>query len=58
MGCAGYYGTSQNETFQETSSSGSDYLSEVCRAWEAEAEKAQVERVVVLRTGEGHMLRF
>lgn len=47
----GYYGTSQSETFQEDSSSGTDYLSEVCRQWEAEANKAKVERVVILRNG-------
>lgn len=39
---AGYYGVSDNETFSEKSSSGSDFLSEVCREWEAVADTAQV----------------
>ena len=48
---AGFYGTSETQTFNEASSSGSDYLAEVCREWEAEARKAQLDRVAVLRTG-------
>lgn len=39
---AGYYGTSANDTFSEKSRSGSDFLSEVCREWEAIANEAQV----------------
>lgn len=39
---AGYYGTSANDTFSEKSRSGSDFLSEVCREWEAIADEAQV----------------
>ena len=49
---AGYYGTSQSETFKENSQAGSDYLAEVCKGWEQEAEKASVKRVIILRTGE------
>ena len=49
--CAGFYGTSETATFNESSGGGSDYLAEVCRQWEAEAHKAQVSRVAILRTG-------
>lgn len=49
--CTGFYGTSETQTFNEGSRVGSDYLAEVCREWEAEARKAQVQRVAVLRTG-------
>jgi uncharacterized protein (TIGR01777 family) len=49
----GFYGTSETQTFTEDSPSGSDYLSEICRDWEAAAERAEQlgTRVVVLRTG-------
>lgn len=48
----GYYGTSEGETFDETSSSGNDYLSEVCREWEANAQKVDDRvRLVLLRIG-------
>jgi uncharacterized protein (TIGR01777 family) len=52
----GYYGTSDEETFDESSSSGSDYLSSVCRAWEKAAKKAEEmtngeTRVVFVRLG-------
>jgi uncharacterized protein (TIGR01777 family) len=46
----GFYGTSETATFNESSSSGNDYLAEVCREWEAAALAADC-RVVVLRTG-------
>lgn len=46
----GYYGANDYTTFNESSDSGSDYLAEVCREWEAAAGKAQT-RVVILRTG-------
>lgn len=46
----GFYGTSETATFNESSSSGNDYLAEVCREWEDTAMKATC-RVVVLRTG-------
>jgi hypothetical protein len=49
----GFYGVRGGEVLSETSSSGSGFLAEVCRAWEASAEPA-VElgvRTVLLRTG-------
>ena len=51
-GCgAGYYGASESQTFSEASSSGQDYLAEVCKDWEAEAQRSKAKRNVVLRTG-------
>ena len=49
----GYYGTSNTATFEETSSSGDDFLSQVCQNWEAEAQKVTEYgvRLVVLRIG-------
>jgi uncharacterized protein len=49
----GYYGTSETATFEETSSSGSDFLAQVCQAWEAEAQKVKDAgvRLVIIRTG-------
>lgn len=49
----GYYGTSETATFDETSSSGDDFLARVCREWEAEAQKAKATgtRLVIIRTG-------
>ncbi len=49
----GYYGTSETATFDETSPSGNDFLSEVCQAWEAEASKVKDAgvRLVILRLG-------
>lgn len=49
----GFYGTSETATFDESSESGNDFLAEICRAWEAEANKAKDcgTRVVILRTG-------
>jgi uncharacterized protein len=49
----GYYGTSEDKTFDETSAAGSDFLAQVCLDWEAEAQKV-VEtgvRLVILRLG-------
>eukprot|EP00887_Chlorella_sp_A99_P005637 scaffold1.g5637.t1 len=46
----GFYGSSEGATFNEQSASGRDYLAEVCREWEAAANKADT-RVVILRTG-------
>jgi uncharacterized protein len=46
----GYYGTSETGTFDERSNSGKDYLSEICREWEAAANEADT-RVVIIRTG-------
>jgi uncharacterized protein len=49
----GYYGTSETETFDETSISGNDFLAQVCQAWEAEARKVKDAgvRLVILRFG-------
>ena len=49
----GYYGSSENATFDETSAPGSDFLAEVCVAWEAEADRAAPfgMRVAKIRTG-------
>jgi hypothetical protein len=49
----GYYGTSETETFSEVNRPGTDFLAQVCQAWEREAEKVQQQgtRLVVMRTG-------
>jgi hypothetical protein len=49
----GYYGTSETATFDETSSTGNDFLASVCQAWEAEASKVRESgvRLVILRFG-------
>lgn len=49
----GFYGTSETATFDESSSAGSDFLAQVCQAWEAEAQKVKEvgTRLVILRTG-------
>ena len=49
----GYYGTSETATFDETSTSGNDFLAQVCQQWEAEAEKVKElgVRLVILRIG-------
>jgi uncharacterized protein (TIGR01777 family) len=49
----GYYGTSETATFVETSAPGSDFLSEVCVAWEAGADAfaSICDRVAKIRTG-------
>jgi uncharacterized protein (TIGR01777 family) len=49
----GYYGPRRDEIITEAAGPGSDFLSTLCREWEAEAEKAQGfgVRVVRLRTG-------
>jgi uncharacterized protein len=49
----GYYGTSETAVFDETSSPGQDFLAEVCKAWEAEAEKVKASgtRLAIVRTG-------
>ena len=46
----GFYGVSETQTFDESSPSGSDFLSRVCQKWEEEANRAET-RVVVVRTG-------
>ncbi|HEX3671027.1 MAG TPA: TIGR01777 family oxidoreductase [Candidatus Cybelea sp.] len=49
----GYYGTSETETFVESSPPGDDFLARVCVGWEREAQKAAQlgMRVAVVRTG-------
>ena len=49
----GYYGTSETKTFDETSAPGNDFLAEVCRKWEAEAEAVKEcgVRLVIVRIG-------
>lgn len=49
----GYYGTSETETFTENSASGNDFLAEVCKKWEAEADKVKESgvRLVIFRLG-------
>ena len=49
----GYYGSRGDEILTESASPGSGYLSEVCVAWEKEAQAAEALgiRVVLVRTG-------
>ncbi len=49
----GYYGTSDNATFVESSPAGTDFLAEICQAWEAEADRAAAYgmRITKVRTG-------
>ncbi|XP_038974751.1 epimerase family protein SDR39U1 homolog, chloroplastic isoform X2 [Phoenix dactylifera] len=48
----GYYGTSETQVFDETSPSGNDYLSEVCREWEMKAHNVDNGvRLVLIRIG-------
>ena len=49
----GYYGTSENSAFDETSGSGTDFLAQVCQNWEQEAQKVTEYgvRLVILRIG-------
>jgi uncharacterized protein (TIGR01777 family) len=49
----GYYGSRGDEVLAESAGPGSDYLSEVCVAWEKEARSAEAlgMRVVRVRTG-------
>ncbi|MGK7891754.1 MAG: TIGR01777 family oxidoreductase [Leptolyngbyaceae cyanobacterium] len=49
----GYYGTSETATFDEASTPGDDFLAEVCKKWEAEAQKVTETgtRLVIIRTG-------
>lgn len=50
---AGYYGDGGETEQLETSSSGNDFLAQVCRDWEGEANKAMAKgaRVVLMRLG-------
>ncbi len=49
----GYYGNRGDEELTEEAGPGSDFLAEVCQAWEAEARRAEEHgvRVVMLRNG-------
>jgi uncharacterized protein (TIGR01777 family) len=49
----GIYGSSETETFTETTPAGSGFLAELCEAWESSAAPAQIDgtRVAMLRTG-------
>ena len=48
----GFYGPSTDATFSEESSSGLDYLAEICRSWEAAAKAVSPAcRLVILRIG-------
>ncbi|CAI0558059.1 unnamed protein product [Linum tenue] len=48
----GYYGTSETQIFDESSPSGSDYLAEVCREWEATAFTVNKDvRLALVRIG-------
>src|SRR5262249_21381206 len=49
----GYYGSRGDEVLTESSAPGSDYLAEVCAAWEKAATDAEAfgARVVCIRTG-------
>lgn len=47
----GYYGDTGDREVDENSPPGSGFLADVCRAWEAEAEKVHDVRVVLLRIG-------
>jgi uncharacterized protein (TIGR01777 family) len=49
----GYYGTSETSKFDENSPAGTDFLGEVCAAWEtaAQAVTASGTRLVILRFG-------
>ena len=49
----GYYGFHEDEQLDETSEPGNDFLAEVAKAWEAEAQKASVKgaRVAIARFG-------
>jgi uncharacterized protein (TIGR01777 family) len=50
---AGYYGTANGEPKTERSPAGSDFLAQICEAWEAEALRARSAgtRVVLVRSG-------
>jgi uncharacterized protein (TIGR01777 family) len=49
----GYYGSSETVTYDENSSSGTDFLAQVCQQWEQQAEKVKElgVRLVIFRIG-------
>jgi uncharacterized protein (TIGR01777 family) len=52
----GYYGDRGNELLREESEPGSDFLAEVCRAWEAAADPAREAGIRVVHTRFGLVL--
>jgi uncharacterized protein (TIGR01777 family) len=49
----GYYGTSETATFDENSPPGNDFLADVCKIWETEAQKVEEAgvRLAIIRFG-------
>lgn len=47
----GYYGNRGAEFLRENSFPGDDFLSDVCKKWEEEAQKAEIKRIVIPRIG-------
>jgi uncharacterized protein len=47
----GFYGDTGDREVDEKAPPGRGFLADVCRVWEAEANRAQTSRVVLLRTG-------
>jgi len=47
----GFYGDTGDREVDEMAPPGRGFLADVCRVWEAEANRAQTSRVVLLRTG-------
>ncbi len=49
----GFYGSSEDQVFEETSPPGQDFLAELCQQWESEAKRAADSgvRVVLVRSG-------
>ena len=47
----GYYGNRGSEFLREDSFPGDDFLSDVCKQWEEDAQKAEVKRIVIPRIG-------
>src|SRR3712207_9560167 len=52
----GYYGDRRNELLREESEPGSDFLAEVCKAWEAAADPAREAGIRVVHPRMGIVL--